>query len=79
LGVQSAEWLADSVAGALGDATALDRGLSRDRTRHRRGLAGYEFLIADVATARPFNLIGRLMFSVLSPVISPMPATKSWA
>src|SRR5580658_1070586 len=60
---QSAEWLVDSVADAFGDAPALDRGLARYRKRHHRQLAGHEFLIADFATGRSFNLIERLMFS----------------
>lgn len=60
---QSAEWLADCVAGSFADAAALDRGLERYRKRHQRELRGHELLISNFATGRPFNAIERLMFS----------------
>jgi menaquinone-9 beta-reductase len=60
---QSAEWLVDSVADALGDPRALDRALVRYRRRHSKMLDGHEFLMADYARARPFNTIERLMYS----------------
>ena len=60
---QSAEWFVDHVAGALGDAAALDRALERYRRHHRRQLSGHEFLISDYATGRAYNPIEKLMFS----------------
>jgi 2-polyprenyl-6-methoxyphenol hydroxylase-like FAD-dependent oxidoreductase len=61
--LQSAEWLADAVAEALLGREPLPAALQRYRKRHRRELAGHEFLISDFATGRPFNFIERLMFS----------------
>ena len=43
--------------------SALDRGLAAYGRRHRRDLAGHEFLISDFSTGRPYNLLERLMFS----------------
>jgi 2-polyprenyl-6-methoxyphenol hydroxylase-like FAD-dependent oxidoreductase len=50
--LQSAEWLADSVAPALNGAEPLDRGLERYRRRHRRELRGHAYFIHDFATGR---------------------------
>jgi menaquinone-9 beta-reductase len=60
---QSAEWLADSVAPALGGAEPLERGLARYRRRHRRELRAHAFLIHDYATGRRFSPPERMLFS----------------
>lgn len=60
---QSAEWLADSVAPALGGAEPLERGLKRYSRRHRRELRGHAFLIHDYATGRNFSPPERMLFS----------------
>jgi menaquinone-9 beta-reductase len=64
--LQSSEWLADSVAPALGGAEPLDRGLQRYRRRHGRGLKGHTREILDYATGRKINLGERLFFSSAS-------------
>jgi flavin-dependent dehydrogenase len=68
--LQSAEWLADSVAPALGDparsgvrAESLEQGLERYRRRHKRGLGGHTRTILDYATGRKLNGPERLLFS----------------
>jgi hypothetical protein len=60
---QSAEWLADAVARTWSNPDALDRGLAAYGRRHRRELAGHEFLISDFSTGRPYNPLER--FDVL--------------
>jgi flavin-dependent dehydrogenase len=60
---QSAEWLADAIGGTWESPSALDRGLAAYGRRHRRELAGHEFLISDFSTGRPYNPLERLMFS----------------
>jgi menaquinone-9 beta-reductase len=60
---ESAEWLAQSVAPALGGEEPLEKGLDRYRRRHARQLRGHAFLIHDYATGRHFNPVERLMFS----------------
>jgi menaquinone-9 beta-reductase len=60
---QSAEWLADAVARTWTNPGALDRGLAVYGRRHRRELAGHEFLISDFSIGRPYNPLERLMFS----------------
>src|SRR6266516_589022 len=60
---QSAEWLADSVGGSLESPADLDRGLKNYLHHHHRHLAGHEFLIADFANGRSFNLIEKLMLA----------------
>jgi 2-polyprenyl-6-methoxyphenol hydroxylase-like FAD-dependent oxidoreductase len=61
--LQSAEWLVDATAPALRDGADLAVGLQAYAKRHRAGLAGYHFLIADYSTGRALNPIERLMFS----------------
>lgn len=61
--LQSAEWLADSVAPALAGAEPLERGLKRYRRRHARALRGHAAMIYDYAGGRKFNLGERLLFS----------------
>ena len=60
---QSAEWLVDAVGTSWRNPDELDRSLASYGRRHRRELAGHEFLISDYSTGRGFNLIERLMFS----------------
>jgi flavin-dependent dehydrogenase len=67
--LQSAEWLADSVSGALVEpresngSRALERGLARYRRRHRRALGGHARMIYDYAGGRRLNAPERLLFS----------------
>jgi menaquinone-9 beta-reductase len=61
--LQSAEWLADSVAPALLGAEPLEQGLERYRRRHARGLRGHTLTILDFAGGRKFNPGERLIFS----------------
>jgi flavin-dependent dehydrogenase len=61
--LQSGEWLADSVAPALGGEEPLEGGLKRYKRRHARGLGGHAFLINDYATGRPMSPVERLVFS----------------
>ena len=64
--LQSAEWLADAVAPALGGAEPLARGLRRYRRRHRRRLAGHAHLIHDYATGRRFQPPERALMAAAS-------------
>jgi menaquinone-9 beta-reductase len=64
--LQSSEWLADSVTPALGGAESLERGLSRYRRRHARGLKGHTREILSYATGRKINLGEKLFFSAAS-------------
>jgi 2-polyprenyl-6-methoxyphenol hydroxylase-like FAD-dependent oxidoreductase len=61
--VQSAEWLAESVAPALRGDEPLQSGLNRYRRRHRRELRGHAFFINDYATGRRQRPIERMMFA----------------
>jgi 2-polyprenyl-6-methoxyphenol hydroxylase-like FAD-dependent oxidoreductase len=60
---QSADWLAEAVAGALAGEEALDAGLGRYRRRHRRGLREHMVFMNDYATGRRFAPLERLMFA----------------
>jgi menaquinone-9 beta-reductase len=64
--LQSAEWLADSVAPALAGSESLDRGLRRYRRRHGFKLRGHAAMIYDGATGRKFNLGERALFFAAS-------------
>jgi 2-polyprenyl-6-methoxyphenol hydroxylase-like FAD-dependent oxidoreductase len=61
--LQSAEWLADSVAPALGGSEPLASALKRYRRRHARALRGHAAMIYDFAGGRKFNPGERLLFS----------------
>ncbi|HWG09412.1 MAG TPA: NAD(P)/FAD-dependent oxidoreductase [Solirubrobacteraceae bacterium] len=61
--LQSAEWLADSVAPALAGSEPLARGLKRYRRRHARALRGHAAMIYDYAGGRTFNPGERMLFS----------------
>jgi flavin-dependent dehydrogenase len=60
---QSAEWLVEATADALGDRASLATALARYRTCHRKALAGHESRISDFSTGRRYNLIELLMYS----------------
>ncbi|HEU4702379.1 MAG TPA: NAD(P)/FAD-dependent oxidoreductase [Conexibacter sp.] len=60
---QSAEWMADAVAPALGGAEPLEVGLERYRKRHAKGLRGHTALMLDYSSGRRFNAGERLIFS----------------
>ncbi len=64
--LQSAEWLADSVAWPLRTGESLERGLGAYRRRFVRGLRGHARLCGDYATGRPFSPLERLLFSSAS-------------
>jgi flavin-dependent dehydrogenase len=64
--LQTSEWLADSVAPALGGTEPLERGLKRYRRRHARGLAGHTRMILDYADGRKINAGEKLLFSAAS-------------
>ncbi len=61
--LQSSEWLADSMAPALGGVEPLERGLQRYRRRYARGLKGHTREILDYATGRKINAGEKLFFS----------------
>jgi 2-polyprenyl-6-methoxyphenol hydroxylase-like FAD-dependent oxidoreductase len=66
--LQSAEWLADSVAPALGgteplEAERLERGLKRYRRRYARRLRGHTTMILGYSSGRKLNAGERLLFS----------------
>jgi 2-polyprenyl-6-methoxyphenol hydroxylase-like FAD-dependent oxidoreductase len=61
--LQSAEWLAESVAPALHGEEPLQRGLNRYRRRHRSELRGHTFLINDYATGRRISAPERALFA----------------
>jgi 2-polyprenyl-6-methoxyphenol hydroxylase-like FAD-dependent oxidoreductase len=61
--LQSAGWLADSVAPALRGSEALPVGLKRYRRAHARALRGHSMMIYDYAGGRKFSAPERLLFS----------------
>ncbi|MGA5195287.1 NAD(P)/FAD-dependent oxidoreductase [Streptomyces exfoliatus] len=61
--LESAQWLAESVAPAATGRGDLDRSLTAYARRHRRRLSGHQYLAADFAKARRFNPVERLVFS----------------
>jgi len=61
--LQSAEWLAESVAPALAGEEPLRRGLARYRRRHARELRGHAYMIHDYATGRRINRGERMLFA----------------
>jgi 2-polyprenyl-6-methoxyphenol hydroxylase-like FAD-dependent oxidoreductase len=60
--LQSAEWLADELAGPLTAGTDVDDGLARYRRRHRRFMAGHHMMMSDFASGRPMNAFERTLF-----------------
>jgi menaquinone-9 beta-reductase len=61
--LQTGEWLANELAGALGSNRDVDRALARYRRQHRRALYAHHWLICDYATGRPLNRLERLLFT----------------
>ena len=61
--LQSAEWLAESVAPALAGDEPLQRGLNRYRRRHRRELRGHAFLINDYSSGRHLRAGERALYA----------------
>jgi menaquinone-9 beta-reductase len=61
--LQSAEWLADSVAPALHGAEPLQSGLKRYRRLHRRELRGHAFIVNDYASGRRMQWGERMLFA----------------
>jgi 2-polyprenyl-6-methoxyphenol hydroxylase-like FAD-dependent oxidoreductase len=61
--LQSAEWLADSVAGPLLGEGSLARGLTRYRRRHARRMRGHVFMMRRYAAAHPTNFRERFLLS----------------
>lgn len=60
---QSADWLVEETAGALGDAHELDAALDRYRRVHRRRLLPHYLMISDIASGRPITPVERRMYS----------------
>src|SRR2546423_5718238 len=52
---QSAGWLVEETAHALGGGGDLDRALERYRRVHRRRLLPHYLMISDIASGRPIN------------------------
>jgi 2-polyprenyl-6-methoxyphenol hydroxylase-like FAD-dependent oxidoreductase len=61
--LQSASWLADSVAPALTGGEPLGKALRHYRREHRRRLNGHHRMLTADARARGFNPVQRLLFS----------------
>jgi len=61
--LQTSEWLADSVSAALRGSQSLEKGLTRYRRRHARGLGGHTRMILDYATGRKMNGGERMLFA----------------
>jgi 2-polyprenyl-6-methoxyphenol hydroxylase-like FAD-dependent oxidoreductase len=61
--LQSAEWLADSVAPALRGSKSMEKGLKRYRRRHSRGLSGHTRVILEYASGRKMNGGEKMLFS----------------
>ena len=60
---QSADWLVQETADALGGSDAqLDAALDRYRRVHRRRLLAHYLMIADLASGRPINPIERRLY-----------------
>jgi 2-polyprenyl-6-methoxyphenol hydroxylase-like FAD-dependent oxidoreductase len=61
--LQSAEWLAQALAPALGDDdAAIDRATRQYAVRHRKGLAAHEKFCSAYSTGRRFNPAERLLY-----------------
>jgi 2-polyprenyl-6-methoxyphenol hydroxylase-like FAD-dependent oxidoreductase len=60
---QSAEWLVDSTAAAIGYGADVDQALERYRKRHHAKLAGHHFIISDFSSGRPLNPVEKLFMS----------------
>jgi flavin-dependent dehydrogenase len=58
---QSAQWLADEVAGPLLAGTDVDAGLERYHRTHRRQLRGHHLMMSDFASGRRLNPLERMI------------------
>jgi flavin-dependent dehydrogenase len=58
---QSAEWLADEIAGPLLAGGDVDAALERYRRRHVRFMALHHWTMSDYATGRPFNMMDKII------------------
>lgn len=61
--LQSAEWLADSLAPAVAGSERLESGLARYRQVHRRRLRGHALMLNDFAKRERMSHMQRLLFS----------------
>jgi len=61
--LQSAEWLADALTGALRSHHAVDTALTRYARRHRRALLAHHVLMNDYTSGRPLTSAERLIFT----------------
>lgn len=61
--LQSAEWLAESIAPSLQGQEPLARGLARYQRRHARSLRGHAFMMRRYATGRRLNAREHFMLS----------------
>jgi flavin-dependent dehydrogenase len=60
--LQSGEWLAESLAGALGSEADVDRALDAYARRHTKALAAHEKLCSAYSTGRRFNPFEKLLY-----------------
>ncbi len=60
--LQSGEWLAEALAGALGSEGDVDRGLEVYSRKHHKALAAHEKLCSAYSTGRRFNPFERLLY-----------------
>lgn len=61
--LQSAEWLAESLASALDGAEPIARGLRRYARRHRRELRGHRLITGEFARSATLSPVQRVLFS----------------
>ena len=60
--LQSGEWLAEALAGALGSEADVERGLEDYSRKHHKALAAHEKLCSAYSTGRKFNPFERLLY-----------------
>lgn len=75
--LQTAEWLAESLAPAIAGRETLERGLRRYRRTHRRMLRGHALLLADFARREKLPPVQRLLLT--AGVHDPRTATRAGA
>jgi 2-polyprenyl-6-methoxyphenol hydroxylase-like FAD-dependent oxidoreductase len=62
--LQSAQWLADELAGAITAGADVDPALERYRRTHRRQLAGHHMMMSEFAAGRDLNPVERTLHRV---------------